>query len=366
MLVSNWTLMECSLNRPDAAVASEWRILLGRSLVPSGNNLPELLMPALERMPGAIVAQVRDSAGLQLALPLHTPRFPRGFHSTLSTPVSFFGLPHLGRDTGSAALQALLRKVDGPLLMHSVPVDGELWKAIEEASGHVDVLATWDRAVLRPRSTFAEWFDTNFERKRRKEYRRLQARLAEQGQFEAFDLRPGDAPAAWIDDLLKLEAAGWKGQRGTALMANSAVVATLHEAAKGLAEAGRLRFWKLALDGRPIAMMYAVVDGSEAWLGKIAFDETWAKYSPGVLLILHATERIFAEGITQADSCAIPDHPMINHLWRDRLKVADVMIAAPTVSGSRFRFTVMAERLRHKLRSTARDIFYKVTGRHRS
>ena len=28
-----------------------------------------------------------------------------------------------------------------------------------------------------------------------------------------------------------------------------------------------------------------------------------------------------------ADSCATPDHPMIDHLWRDRLAMADLMIA---------------------------------------
>ncbi len=358
--------MDCSLTRPDAAIAAEWQALAARSLAPSGNNLPELLLPALRKMPGTILAQVRDSGGLQLVMPLRPRRFPLSAHAAVSTPVSFSAVPHLGRDAGSAALNALLRKLDGPLLLHSVPTDGEFWKAIEEAAGHVAVIESWERAVLRPKGSFAEWFDTAFERKRRKEYRRLQARLAEQGRFEALSLRPGDNPALWVDELLTLEAAGWKGRRGTALKANAVTVATLHEAASGLAATGRLRFWKLVLDGKPIAMMYAVVDGNEAWLGKIAFDESWAKYSPGVLLILHATEQIFAEGITQADSCAIPDHPMINHLWRDRLKVANVMIAAPTVSVNRFQMTVRGEQLRRKLRTTARDIFYKLTGRHRS
>jgi hypothetical protein len=27
-----------------------------------------------------------------------------------------------------------------------------------------------------------------------------------------------------------------------------------------------------------------------------------------------------------ADSCATPDHPMIDHLWRERLAMADLMI----------------------------------------
>jgi Acetyltransferase (GNAT) domain len=170
----------------------------------------------------------------------------------------------------------------------------------------------------------------------------------------------------WVDEFLSLEAAGWKGARGTAMKTNPQAAATLREACRGLAAAGKLRFWKLALDDKPAAMLFAIVDGREAWLGKIAHDEDLARFSPGQLLILHATERLFEEGLAQVDSCAIPDHPMINHLWRGRLEVADVMIAAPTVGAATFAMTVLGERLRRRLRTNARNIFYKLTGRHRS
>jgi hypothetical protein len=144
------------------------------------------------------------------------------------------------------------------------------------------------------------------------------------------------------------------------------MASVLREGLRGLADAGKLRFWKLALDGRPIAMMFAIVEERHAWLGKIAHDENLARFSPGVQLILHATEGLFAEGITLADSCAIPDHPMINHLWRGRLPVADVMIAAPGVPGVVFSATVQAERLRRRLRVPARNLYYRLTGKHRS
>jgi CelD/BcsL family acetyltransferase involved in cellulose biosynthesis len=62
----------------------------------------------------------------------------------------------------------------------------------------------------------------------------------------------------------------------------------LREMADGLALDGALRMWRLALDGRAIAVMFAVVEQDTAWLGKIAFDETFAAYSPGVLLVLDA------------------------------------------------------------------------------
>jgi CelD/BcsL family acetyltransferase involved in cellulose biosynthesis len=148
------------------------------------------------------------------------------------------------------------------------------------------------------------------------------------------------------------------------LKSNATVAAILRDSLAGLAAVGALRFWKLALDGRPIAMLFAIAEGEDAWLGKIAYDEDLGRFSPGVQLILHATEQMFAEGITRADSCAVPDHPMINHLWRDRMRVADVMIAAPSVSPMIFAMTAAGERLRRRLRAFAKSTYYLLTGRH--
>lgn len=363
MLVSNWSLMDVSLASPDPAILPDWQDLSRRALVPSGYNAPELLLPALMRHERAKLATVRDSEGLQLALPLVACRSPLSFKASLSTPISFYGLPHLGPYSAVPALTALLRHLNEPVLLHSVPMDGVLWDVIRVSSARLTVINSWERAVVRPQGSYAGWYEANFDRKRRKEQRRLHSRLAEKGKLEAQNFAAGDDTAGWVDDFLDLEAKGWKGKRGTALKADPSAVAALHEAMRGLAGSGKLRFWKLALDGRPIAMMFGVADSGQAWLGKIAYDEDFARFSPGVQLILQATETLFAEGITLADSCAIPDHPMINHLWRGRLRVADVMIAGPGVSRAMFNLTVEAERLRRRLRSSARGLYYRITGR---
>ena len=131
-----------------------------------------------------------------------------------------------------------------------------------------------------------------------------------------------------------------------------------------LAAADKLRFWRLALDGKPIAILYAVVEGEQAWLGKIAYDENYAKYSPGVLVILDATESFFGEScIKRVDSSAIPNHPMIDRIWRDRIAMADVIVAADSVTPRRFGLTIKALQLKQNLRNKAKLIFYKLTKR---
>jgi CelD/BcsL family acetyltransferase involved in cellulose biosynthesis len=363
MLVPNWSLMDVSLIIPDAGIGRDWQELAGRALVPSGHNAPELVIPAVTRQPGAVLATVRDLEGLQLALPLRKRRIPFALHASLSTPISFYGLPHVGRYMAVPALMALLRKVRQPVLLHSVPVDGVFWDMVAASAARTAVVASWERAALRPNGSYADWFEENFDRKRRKEYRRLAARLGEQGVYSSHTYAWGDEAGEWTSQFLDLEARGWKGRRGTALKADKTFAAGLRDGLLALASSGKLRFWKLALDGRPIAMMFGIVEGREAWLGKIAYDEDFARFSPGVQLILHATEDLFREEILLADSCAIPDHPMINHLWRDRIRVADVMLAGPDVSPFVFTATLAAERIRRSLRSTARTAYYRLSGR---
>jgi hypothetical protein len=133
-----------------------------------------------------------------------------------------------------------------------------------------------------------------------------------------------------------------------------------------LAEAGKLRFWKLALDGRPVAMLFAVVEGARGWLGKIAYDERLARFSPGVLLVLQATRSIFEEGLVEVDSCAIPGHPMIDRLWAGRIALADVLVAGPQLRRLDLELLASAETCRRKARAGLRDLYHTLTGRHRS
>jgi hypothetical protein len=57
---------------------------------------------------------------------------------------------------------------------------------------------------------------------------------------------------------------------------------------------------------------------------------------------------------------------MIENIWRDRIKVADVMIAPNSIGVKRFAMTLKAERLRRGAREIARDLYNFVRRRKRS
>lgn len=349
------------------AVLPAWKRLADHSLAPAGLNSPELILPLLRHLPGATLATVKQGNDLLLALPIKKWRSVPALSASWITPLTVIGEPHLDREFPEAALTSFINQLAHPLLLHSVAVNGSFWNCLVKQDAHLSFLNTWRRAALWPSGTYETWYDSNIGPKRRKEYRRLTNRLSEMGRFEILSLGAGRDCRPWVTELLALEGAGWKGERGTAMAKDPELQLALMESCQLLGAAGKLRFWKLALNGKPIAIMHAIVEGDQAWLGKIAYDENYAKYSPGVLLILYATEKLFAEGgIALVDSCAIPGHPMIENIWRDRLEMADVIVAPKSMSARRFDLTVTAEKLRRSVRGFARDTYYYLRGKKRS
>jgi CelD/BcsL family acetyltransferase involved in cellulose biosynthesis len=370
MLAGNWQMMLTTRIRNAAdldGIFLPWKRLVGQSLTPAGLNSPELVLPLLKKFPGAELAVVVQGNDLLFALPVKIRKSILGLVSNWITPLTVIGVPHLDREFPVAALTTFTNSLKQPLMLHAINVDSRFWDHLISRDLQFAVLNRWQRAVIRPKGTFADWFELNFDRKRRKEYRRLSNRLAELGTYETLTLQSTDDIRPWIADLVALEASGWKGKRGTAIAGSQDLQSAFSDACKLLAASGKLRFWKLVIDGKPIACAYAIVEGDQAWLVKIAYDESFAKYSPGVLLVLHATQQLFAEpGLKLIDSCAIPGHPMIENIWRDRIEMVDVLVAPKSISATRFALTVKAENLRRAVRESLRDIYYSLKGKKRS
>ncbi len=96
--------------------------------------------------------------------------------------------------------------------------DGEfhdLW--IDFAMGRVSLMLNdFPRALFRTEKPLSEYLSRIVSRKSQLEFQRRERRLAELG---ALEYRAVDAPGAvdaWLEDFLKLEAAGWKGETGGA------------------------------------------------------------------------------------------------------------------------------------------------------
>jgi len=361
--------------------AVQWRQLAGNSIEPSVMAAPEWLLPLYEHMrkspSDGDVLLVKDPAGrgeLTGVVPFVRCRYrwgvPLPIIDSWLNDLFFIGVPLIGKASPQATLDATLQGAEDLLgaraaMFRLVPRSGEFAQALrtlarDKALGIAE-FEPIERAGLTCGTDFDAWFNDGFSRKRRKEFRRLRSRLGEQGELEFVTRQAGEPLDVWINDFTQLEEAGWKGDSGTAVACLDHIARFLDQALSGFDASGRLSFWKLAIDGKTIATLFAVICGRKAWLIKIAYDENYARYSPGVLLMLDVTRDLLERGdIDEVDSSAVPDHPMINHLWRDRLAMTDIMVATPGTSAAVFRLMAMAEHCRRKARRLAKSVYRRL------
>jgi hypothetical protein len=87
-----------------------------------------------------------------------------------------------------------------------------------------------------------------------------------------------------VERFLRLEAAGWKGRRGTALLCREGDAAFFREVASGCGAEGRFVLLSLEVGDRAVAQSTAITAGGGLFGFKRAYDEGLAAASPGTLL----------------------------------------------------------------------------------
>lgn len=166
-------------------------------------------------------------------------------------------------------------------------------------------------------------------RSRRNDLKRLERRFSEAGAVEYRALERGDDLESWLERFLACEAAGWKGKDCSALAMNERERSFFMAAARGAFQRDQLQLLALHLDGRPIAMRCSWRSPPGSYFFKPAYDEAYARFSPGVLLEMEALRRLQAQSEVQwMDSCTSPDNALLNELWPDRVAIETLWIPA--------------------------------------
>ena len=91
---------------------------------------------------------------------------------------------------------------------------------------------------------------------------------------------------------------------------------------------------RIDLDGRAMAMLVNFITPPGAFSFKIAFDEEYARFSPGVLVQIENLQLLGRGDIAWMDSCAAENHPMIDSLWGGRRSIVRVTRAARRLRGA--------------------------------
>ena len=339
---------------PPAGLGPEWRRLARDAPEANPFFAPAILGAALEHLAPAAVslAVAEDAAGRLVALaPVGPARLGRlvpavSVYTHLYGPL---GTPLLDPADPVAALARLVAVMDGGhsggriLLFPDLPLDSAAGSALHslaaKTSRPLAVIGGHERAILRPQA-MAEGVRAGLPAKTRKELARQLRRLGDLGPLEWRSAKTPRERADLLESFLALEAAGWKGQRRTALRDRADALAFTRAVFESAA-AGEARLDALTIAGRPVAMLASFRAGGTVVTWKIAHDEALGRFSPGVQVMLQASEYFEADpSVALVDSLASASHPMIDRLWPGR-QAMGLTVLGPVGGSAAFRAGVL-------------------------
>jgi hypothetical protein len=356
-----------------APLADEWRALADRALEPNVFYHPAFGLPAeiaFGHGVGAVLVWT-DTAAPKLTglFPARVANWRGGFALPVTLgwthPYAPLGTPLVDRDHAAATIAAWLDCVARepslpdcvllPVLPSEGPFASALASVLASRGASIDRFASHRRAMLAPGEDRDRYLDRALPSRKRKELSRQRRRLSGAGKIKMdVACEPADVAAA-LEVFMQLEQRGWKGRGGTAAMQAPSVRQFMQRAMAGLAARGQARIARLEAGGRCVAAGILLQSGSTGWFWKVAYDEDAARASPGVQLALDLTRAALDDAtLLHVDSCATAGHPMIDHLWRERLPIADHLFAVDASSAARFALTRAAETLRRGVLDAAR------------
>lgn len=194
-----------------------------------------------------------------------------------------------------------------------------------------------------------------------RELRRQWNQLAKRGDLSYHVARRPEEIRLRMEEFLALEASGWKGRKRSAMVMDRYRAAFAREAITNLAEVDAVRIHTIDLNGQAIASMIVFITAGEAYTWKTAYDETFAPYSPGKLLVARLTEwNLDDANIERTDSCAVPDHPIMSRMWEERSEMGTVVIGLTPNSDRDVRQAASQLHLYRNTRNMARMLRDKI------
>jgi hypothetical protein len=190
-----------------------------------------------------------------------------------------------------------------PLLLERLPADSPVIAAMQRAYRGRGVvvcrpLPEWPGSPWIPLDASWQQPEQHVNAGRRSDFRRARRRAEKIGPVRCEVLSPTPATLpSLLAEAFRVEAAGWKGWRGSALLTSAARGAFYQRYAAAACQQGILRLCFLRIGEQAVAMQLATECGGGFWLLKIGYDEKFAQCSPGMLLILETIRYAAARGL---------------------------------------------------------------------
>jgi CelD/BcsL family acetyltransferase involved in cellulose biosynthesis len=153
-----------------------------------------------------------------------------------------------------------------------------------------------------------------FSSKRRYDFRRKRRMAEKIGRVEFKIFCPSmDKLSTNLTTAFKVESAGWKGRKGSALLTNKRLREFFEIYASLTCAEEILRLCFLYIDDFAVAMVIGLEYQKKFWLLKNGFDEKWKRCSPGIQLIHETVKYAFDRGLESYEFLG-SDEPYV-HIW---------------------------------------------------
>jgi CelD/BcsL family acetyltransferase involved in cellulose biosynthesis len=204
------------------------------------------------------------------------------------------------------------------------PIGRSLRRLAAERPVHHASLGARGYARRRPAPTYlSEWMSS----KQRSNLGRKRRALARELGVDVVTVEHGRTdPMGAVARFLELEAAGWKGLAGTAMIRRPGHAEFLVDLAEGFAAEGRLAVFALEAGDRTLAQSIALLAGAGLFGFKRAFDEDLARSSPGTLLDIDLLDWFHArDDLDWIDTSSEPIHAG-HDIYGDRMELATTVV----------------------------------------
>ncbi|HSZ14881.1 MAG TPA: GNAT family N-acetyltransferase [Solirubrobacteraceae bacterium] len=326
-----------------------WRELAAVALEPNPFFEPQYLL-ALARGLGELervaLAVVDDGESWLACMPVHRVerwhRIPvratamwRG-HAIVAALV---GTPLISR---TRARDATLALVSGVVrqprslfaafewLVEGGPVFEAFRATLAEAGLRSMLFERYERAFL-TRHADGGYLERAMSSKHRRNLRSQWQRMGEELGEELTAVERAGEQAA-VEQLMELERRSYLAERGTVLAGDPGHARFFREMCAAFAGEGRLQLLALQAGDRTLAMKCNILAGAGVFYYKMAYDEDYARFSPGIQLEARMLE-LFEQRAESAwiDSCASPNNATMNKLLRERRSLVTLTVLDPSL-----------------------------------
>ncbi len=212
------------------------------------------------------------------------------------------------------------------------------------------------RAMLKP-SMPADYLKTKLSGKRKQRLKKGMNELKGLGDVAFYKATSGAEIVPHFEEFLLLEAGSWKGKRGTSLKDLKQTSTFARKAVQNMNKENQCSIYTLRLDDKAIASLVVFSDNGYFFPWKIAFDEDYARYSPGNNLLAHVNQELFGmKGFKGIDSLAAESNKTAQTFWPDQLELYSIAIGIGKNAEADAAFLAREVYLQKRIKCLAKEI----------